>query len=259
MREILSKLIVPLRLRRLFTFIFALVVGAGIMFADSGKCGDNLTWTLNDGVLTISGTGAMWDYDSEDPTWTPYIASIKSVVIENGVTSIGDYAFDGCEAMTAVDIPNSITIVDVAAFARCKALTSITIPDNVASIGSWAFQDCLALTTVVIGSGVTELGNSTFAECSAITSITCRATTPPTCGDDCFQSVMKSIPVYVPKGTEPSYRKAAGWEAFTNIQETTGIESIQQSAVSSQKVLRNGQLFILRDGKTYTVTGQEVK
>ena len=246
-------------MRKVFIFLLALVVGAGTMFADSGKCGDHLTWTLNDGVLTISGTGAMWDYDSEDPTWTPYIASIQSVVIENGVTSIGSYAFDGCDAMTTVDIPNSMTLVDVAAFARCKALTSVTIPDKVTSIGSWAFQDCLALTTVVIGSGVTELGNSVFAECSAITAITCRATTPPTCGDDCFLNVKKSIPLYVPKGTGANYGKAVGWEAFTNIQETTDLESIQQSAVRSQKVIRNGQLYIRRDGKTYSVTGVELR
>ena len=246
-------------MRKIFTLILALVVGAGTMFADSGKCGDHLTWTLNDNVLTISGTGAMWDYDSEEPTWTPYIASIKSVVIENGVTSIGSYAFDGCEAMTAVDIPNSVTVLEDAAFARCKALTSITIPDNVTSIGSWAFQDCVALTTVKIGSGVTELGNSVFAECSAITSITCNALTPPTCGDDCFLNVKKSIPVYVPKGTGANYGKAVGWEAFTNIQEATGIESVQQSAVRSQKVLRNGQIFIEKGGKVYGVNGQEVK
>ena len=246
-------------MRKVFTFILALVVGAGTMFADSGKCGDHLTWTLNDGVLTISGTGAMWDYDSEEPTWTPYIASIKSVVIENGVTSIGSYAFDGCDAMSTVDIPNSVTLVDDAAFARCKALTSITIPDNVTSIGSWAFQDCIALTTVKIGSGVTELGNSAFAECSAITSITCLATTPPTCGDDCFLNVKKSIPVYVPKGTEPTYRKAVGWEAFTNIQEATALEGVQSTEYRVQKVLRNGQMLIIRDGKTYSVTGVEVR
>ena len=246
-------------MRKVFTFILALVVGAGTMFADSGKCGDHLTWTLNDGVLTISGTGAMWDYDSEEPTWTPYIASIKSVVIENGVTSIGSYAFDGCDAMTTVDIPNSVTLVDDAAFARCKALTSITIPDNVTSIGSWAFQDCIALTTVKIGSGVTELGNSAFAECSAITSITCNALTPPTCGDDCFLNVKKSIPLYVPKGTGANYGKAVGWEAFTNIREATALEGVQSTEYRVQKVLRNGQMLIIRDGKTYSVTGVEVR
>ena len=63
----------------------------------------------------------------------------------------------------------------------------------------------------------------------------------------------------MPKGTGANYGKAVGWEAFTNIQETTDLESIQQSAVRSQKVIRNGQLYIRRDGKMYNVTGVELR
>ena len=68
----------------------------------------------------------------------------------------------------------------------------------------------------------------------------------------------KSIPVYVPKGAEPTYRKAAGWEAFTNIQEVTGIERVESGEliVESGKILCDGQLFIERGGKVYGVTGQ---
>ncbi|MBR7155112.1 MAG: leucine-rich repeat protein, partial [Paludibacteraceae bacterium] len=70
----------------------------------SGTCGDNLTWELTDGVLTISGTGAMSNYTSSSSPWYSYRSSITSVVIEEGVTNIGNYAFYNCTGLTSVTI-----------------------------------------------------------------------------------------------------------------------------------------------------------
>ena len=136
---------------------------------------DNLTWKLTaDGTLTISGTWAMKDYNSEE---NPSPArkrkdSVKKVVIENGVTSIGSSAFRGCTSLTSITIPNSVTSIEVAAFYGCSNLTSITIPDSVTSIGDSAFESCSNLTNITIPKSVTSIGYAAFADCSSLTSIT---------------------------------------------------------------------------------------
>ena len=88
----------------------------------SGKSGSNLTWTLDsEGTLTISGTGAMTDYinDSKAP-WFNSRSSIKSAIIESGVTTIGDYAFFGCSSLTSVTIPDSVTTIGEEDFYGCS-------------------------------------------------------------------------------------------------------------------------------------------
>ena len=112
----------------------------GPAFVNSGKCGANLTWTLTeDGTLTISGTGAMENYeyvpmDWKAP-WEGYRSSIKTVILEDGVISIGNDAFLGCTGITSVMIPDSVTSIGSLAFYNCRNLTSIAIPDGVTGIG----------------------------------------------------------------------------------------------------------------------------
>ncbi|MBP0973723.1 MAG: leucine-rich repeat protein [Oscillospiraceae bacterium] len=113
----------------------------------SGTCGENLTWTLDDaGTLTISGTG---DMNSGLP-WINYRAKIRSIVIEDGVTNIEEWAFSSCMSLDSVTIPDSVTSIGVSAFYGCAALESITIPDSVTSIDAEAFDDCTALTSITI-------------------------------------------------------------------------------------------------------------
>ena len=96
-------------MRKVFLFLLALAASAGTLFAESGTCGkdgNNLTWTLSGGTLTISGTGAMADWKSyPDVPWFSNRSSIKSVVIEDGVTSIGEYVFDRCSKLTSLYVP----------------------------------------------------------------------------------------------------------------------------------------------------------
>ena len=109
----------------------------------SGSCGENVTYTLDsEGTLTISGTGEMEEYAyDESPFFENY--DIKKVIIENGVTSIGENAFRGCETLTDITIPDSVTSIGGSAFCDCTSLTSITIPDSVTSIGDGAFVETL--------------------------------------------------------------------------------------------------------------------
>ena len=170
----------------------------------SGKCGANLTWTLNsDYVLTISGTGEM----SGTPWSSDYQSQITKIVIEDGVTSISTYAFFGYASVTSVTIPGSLTTIGDSAFNECSSLTELyfpdlstwlnlgsgflnlysshkdlyinnelltelIIPEGTTSIGKYAFSGCSSITDVTFPDSVTSIGNSAFSGCSSITDVT---------------------------------------------------------------------------------------
>ena len=144
----------------------------------SGTCGaegdgSNLTWTLDsDGVLTISGTGAMKEYDPYKAPWYGSSSRVKSAVIAEGVTSIGGKAFLDCTSLTSVTIPDSVTSIGKQAFMYCTSLTGVTIPDSVTSIGGAAFNGCSSLASVTIPNSVTSIGGAAFNGCSSLTSVT---------------------------------------------------------------------------------------
>ena len=134
---------------------------------------DNLTWKLyEDGTLNISGTGAMKDYDSDDSPATQKKDSVKKVVIEDDVTSIGNYAFSGCSSLTDITLPSNVTSIKSCAFYKCSQLASIEIPSSVTSIGNSAFKNCTGLTSITIPESVTSIGDSAFRNCTGLTSIT---------------------------------------------------------------------------------------
>ena len=104
-----------------------------------------------------------------------YIGNRKiecELVIPEGVTSIGEYAFSGCSGLTSVTIPNSVTTIERSAFNGCSGLTSVTISDSVTSIGEYAFSGCNGLTNVTIPEGVTSIGEYAFLGCSGLMSVT---------------------------------------------------------------------------------------
>ena len=163
-----------------FCLIFSLLpMGAMADEAKSGTCGDNLTWTLDgDGTLTISGTGKMYDYDASDyktaAPWIQDIYKIKSVVIEDGVTSIGSQAFyqlEGYPDITKVTIPSSVESIGGSAFARCTALTDVSIANGVKSIGGSAFRSCRKLVSITLPDSVEKLGDYAFYGCEKLTSV----------------------------------------------------------------------------------------
>lgn len=142
----------------------------------NGKCGDNLIWTLFDtGELIISGEGDMTDFrytlDDSTAPWYGNRASITSVTINMGVTSIGNFAFSDCTSLRSISIPKSINRIGLNAFSCCSSLTDITIPEKVTIIGSTAFQNCSSLTNITLCEGVGEIGNLTFQYCTSLTSI----------------------------------------------------------------------------------------
>ena len=118
-------------------------------FAEETETPKEITWALaEDGALTISGEGAMTNYDeSVKQPWADKLASIKSIVIEEGVTSIGDNAFAGCSILESVTIADTVTTIGKSAFAN-TALTTVSIPYGITAIGENAFANCEKLETV---------------------------------------------------------------------------------------------------------------
>ena len=138
-----------------------------------GACGTNVNWVMTgDGTLTISGTGAMANYEWHGAPWYGARSQVKTVIIKNSVTSIGNNAFSGCSSLTSVTIPNSVTSIGANAFWSCSSLTDVTIPNSVTSIGSCAFAGCSSLTSVAIPNSITSIGAYAFNGCSALTSVT---------------------------------------------------------------------------------------
>ena len=135
--------------------------------AASGTCGENLTWTLESGVLTISGTGPMtnwyWGNSQKRAPWYSSRSSIKSVVIEDGVTNIGEYAFYDCTSLESVTLPKSVITIEAYAFYNCNKLTSLPVGEYPISIGDYAFAECAGLKNIVIPDNVTSIGSHTFS------------------------------------------------------------------------------------------------
>lgn len=161
--------------------------------AKGGSCGDGLTWDLTeDGVLTISGTGAMTDYalkivDTTSTPWYQSTGNIKKVVIAEGVTHIGDYAFYNCPNLTEVTIPSSVTTIGLGAFGKCAGMSIVHIAD----VGAWCAIRCESETSnplrnqnakmylngaeledLVIPDGITHIYGHTFYNCLSLKSVT---------------------------------------------------------------------------------------
>lgn len=161
-----------------------------------GKCGDNLQWSLSsDGVLTIDGTGKMFDYNSVPPyNISPWYhnTNITTLIVKEGVTSIGDYAFLGCYKISNISFPNSLTSIGYSAFDPCSGLTEITLPENliylegysltsgnfssisipigITSIEKYTFANCKKLKSVSLPDTLTSIGEGTFNQCTSLDS-----------------------------------------------------------------------------------------
>lgn len=153
----------------------------------SGGCGNdndstnssNVTWSFDSatGILTISGSGEMRDYNH--PHHPPYYYlrdDIQGIVIESGVTGIGNRAFRNFEDLTSVTFADSVTSIGESSFANCDKLTEFAIPNNITDIGKYAFSGCWRITSLTIGEGVTSIGKGAFEDLKKLVSIQWNAT-----------------------------------------------------------------------------------
>ena len=152
-------------MKKLFLFILALAASVGTMFAQysySGVCGNNLSWKLTEGTLTITGWGEMTNYLKTDAPWYAYRAYIEKLELSKDMTTIGNAAFYDCGNLTAVNIPEGVTSIGGNAFYCCYSLERVTIPTSVKEIWGYAFRNCDALTTVEVPNTVTSVAEDAF-------------------------------------------------------------------------------------------------
>ena len=172
---------------RLFILIFALVASAGTLFAESGTLGDNATWNYADGVLTISGTGAMTDFANLMAVpWNAYRRDTRTIIIEDGITHVGDNSFVAFGSLESVTIGSSVKSIGIHAFYRASNMSELVLPASLVTIGEQAFSGCGQLTEIVLPNGLTTLGDQAFAGCGKLTSVTIPATVT-SIGENCFE------------------------------------------------------------------------
>ena len=216
-----------LALLMVFSLLPASAFAANVV--QSGTCGDNLTWALDDaGVLTITGTGEMTD----TPWRWYYTDSIKSVVIGDGVTSIYSGAFSDCSLLTDISIPNSVEIIGDSAFSNCSGLTEITIPNGITMISSRTFDGCSGLTRIDIPKSVTGFDYASFRGCSSLTKIDIPRGLS-VLGSNAFEGCSGLTEITIPKNIEHlSSNLLSGCSGLKSIIIPDNIQEIYSSAFS---------------------------
>lgn len=233
-------------------------IGGYAFYDCSGLTRVNYTGNL-DGWLNI-------DFESyvSNPSFYAHNLNINNrqvaghLEIPSGVTTIKDFTFIGCSAITSVAIPSSVNTIGTGSFELCIGLTSVTIPNSVTSLGMEIFAECTGLRSVIIGNSViriekytftacsnlrsvtignsvTEIGKAVFSECSSLEEMIILATMPPELSNSTFDGVNRNIPLYVPANSIGAYSSAEGWREFYHILpiQNNGIESIESNNVRS--------------------------
>lgn len=254
------------------------------IFITGDYCGDNILYTVKNDTLALNGKGDMWNLSEFG--WEIYADQVTTLQLSNGITSLGTNAFMDLMFVSEVKIPATVKTIHKRAFENCRSLTSVEFvgSSQLQTIDHWAFYECINLQSISIPEGVTTIGNGAFYGCAYLDSLTLpstlesiadngfalcaklkqmrvKAEEPPVVDSKTFENVSRSIPVYVPFGTGDLYRSAEVWKEF-NIQEESNTETAVNNpslSPTSQKLLRDGQLLIIRDGKTYNAQGQEVR
>ena len=142
--------------------------------------------------------------------------TIISVIIPDGVTTLGTASFYNLTNLTTVYLPDSLTIIPTASFNECTSLTNISIPENVTTIGQAAFYNCSSLTSIVIPANVTTIDSAIFYGCSQLSSVTVLATTPPSLGEEVFKNNASGRKIYVPAESVSAYKAATNWSYYAS-------------------------------------------
>lgn len=207
------------------------------------RCGQNVSWELENGRLSITGTGDMWNYASEFfytssipnryVPWYNHRDEITSVHVGPGVTSIGAHAFESCSQLSDVSIPDSVTTIKAGVFSFCSSLRTITIPDGVRMIDINAFYRCSNLANIVMPEGLMSIENSVFLGCSSLTSLEIPSSVTYI-GDQAFSGCSSLISLSIPeKVTSIGLYAFSSCKSLRNISLPDKLTSIGQGAFLS--------------------------
>ena len=208
------------------------------VLAESGTCGENVTWTLTtDGLLTISGQGAM---GTPDKNWANRSVAVKKVVVKPGVTSVVSNAFKSCASLKEVVLPEGMETIGVQAFYNCYALESVSIPEGVREIGARCFCNCYKLTEAVLPQTVSAIGSAVFYHCSALKKVELpvQITTMDTAS--MFSGCPQLTEVQLPDGvTKIGAYAFSGCTSLTTVKVPESVTSIGESAFNQCSNLEN--------------------
>ena len=215
--------------------------------------------------------------------YIPYMAiaecvKLQSITIPATVTEIEDRAFENCRSIKSIIFEgiapkqgpahyaaasgSSLWRIGSWAFYNCHQLQDLTIPEGVTEVGDAAFYGCTYLEDMVLPSTIQEIGDNGFALCAKLQKIHVKAATPPTIQAKTFFDVNRQIPVYVPDNAVEAYKDDPYWQEFDIQGESkapSAVDNIPSAVTNTQKIIRDGQLIILRDGKTYNIMGAEIR
>lgn len=192
--------------------------------------GNGLYWELNDGVLKISGNGAIPEHGS--PNWYNIKEYVSKIVINYGVTDIGDGCFSGFSKIKSVSIPSSVKAIGTSVFLSCEDMTSITIPNSVTNIGNYVFANCINLKSITMPNTLSSISKGTFSGCENLTSITIPSSV--TCiGESAFVGCKSLTNIVIPSSVKVIENGAfSGCRALTSINLPNSIVNIGDFAFS---------------------------
>ena len=265
-------------------------------YTEGGMVGEDIIFQQDGDTLRAEGSGDMYDGTTsyiimEDKDWYAWkwyvlLYQVNGVSMSEGITSIGEALFYDMQTLSEVTIPSTITEIRARAFENCRKLKMIHFAANsqLQTIGDWAFYNCHNLRSLTLPEGVTNVGDAAFYGCNYLTEITLPSTikkvadnafalcprmqtmyvnalVPPTIEAKTFEDVDRATPVFVPRGTIALYQADQYWSEFFNMAEYDAPSGNLNTAVGNdnhalRKVLRNGQVIILRGDKEYNVIGQ---
>ena len=210
-------------------FLSSMLMCANVFVAATGRCGDSITWTLDDsGNLTLSGSGEMWNNGYDDSPFKDY--EIRKATVKYGITSIGESAFLGCRGMTELTLPNSVTSIGGNAFEGCSGLTELILPNSVTSIGNAAFVDCSGLTELILPNSVTSIGVNAFEGCSGLTELILPSSVT-SIGDSAFSGCSGLTELTLPNGVRSIGDSAfSGCSGLTELTLPDSVASIGDGA-----------------------------
>lgn len=213
----------------------SLAVESEEISVNTGTCGNSATYSIDDeGILTISGNGAISDYAAGE---NPFANNdqIKKVVIEEGITHIGNYAFSSCYYIQSIELPEALTGIGEFAFENCTSLTSISIPDSVTSIGQYAFSGT-ALKSVVIPESVVILDtNSMFMNCKELESVILPQSVTAIYSN-AFKNCVKLKEVDIPDSVTAIQNDVFSGTTFTSLFIPSGVTMINGNALKDSKI-----------------------
>lgn len=232
-------------MRKIYMLTMSLFVCMGALAGNNGSIGENLKWAFtDDGTLTISGTGEMehaegnsgyaWGTDNH----TLDRSLIKKVVVEEGVTTLGEYIFWDCQNLTEVSLPKSLTALRKECFKSCPKLKEITLPDNITLIDESAFEECKALETVTFPKNLKEIKAKAFHTCN-LKKVDLSQTQVESIGMGAFAHNTQCEEVYLPKTLKTFFGNDEG--AFGDC---SSLKKAVCLAVNPPQTLDGGEDFI---------------